>query len=193
MVEVRSLKVTACHLNNAGCCYEYTIVSTTRIARRYTIQCSLPSTYTVHIELDGGRQSGREAGKDGGWEGGSKGRSGNTRKGGRERGREKGSERWRDGARGGREEAMMIGRERVSVEEGRVEGGRVAEGNERGRDGPRHGRREGKRGGRKRAEEGLSEEGMEQLREQGREENFKAGILMRALARCIIGNPGETR
>ena len=58
----------------------------------------------------------------------------------------------------------MIGRERVSVEEGRVEGGRVAEGNERGRDGPRHGRRKGKRGGRKRAEEGLSEEG----REQGR-------------------------
>ena len=41
---------------------------------------------------------------------------------------------------------MMIGRERVSVEEGRVDGGRVAELNERGRDGPRHGRREGKRG-----------------------------------------------
>ena len=82
---------------------------------------------------------------------------------------------------------MMIGRERASVEDGRVEGGRVAEWNERGRDGPRHGRREGKRGGRKRAEEGLSEEG----REQGREGNFKGGILMRALARCIIGNPGE--
>ena len=48
-------------------------------------------------------------------------------------------------------------------------------------------------GGRKRAEEGLSEEGMEQLREQGREGNFKVGILMRALARCIIGNPGEAR
>ena len=61
----------------------------------------------------------------------------------------------------------MIGRERVSVEEGRVDGERVAEGNERGRNGPRHGRREGKRGRRKRAEEGLSEEGMEQLREQG--------------------------
>ena len=73
------------------------------------------------------------------------------------------------------------------MEEGRVEGGRVAEGNERGRDGARHGRREGKRGGRKRGEEGLSEEG----REQGREENFKGGILMRALARYIIGNPGE--
>ena len=146
MVEVRSLKVTARHLNNAGCCYEYTIVSITRIARRYTIQCSLPSTHTVHIELDGGRQTGRQAGKDGGWEGGSKGRSGNTREGGRERGRENGSGRWREGARGGREEAMMIGRERVSVQEGRVDRGRVAEGNERGRDGPRHGRREGKRG-----------------------------------------------
>ena len=88
---------------------------------------------------------------------------------------------------------MMIGREKVSVEDGRVEGGRVAEGNERERDGPRHGRREGKKGGRKRAEEGLSEEGMEQLREQGRKGNFKVGILMRALARCIIGNPGEAR
>ncbi len=53
----------------------------------------------------------------------------------------------------------------------------------------RHGRSEGNRGGRKRAEEGLSEEG----REQGREGNFKGGILMRALARCIIGNPGEAR
>ena len=34
---------------------------------------------------------------------------------------------------------------------------------------------------------------MEQLREQGREGNFKVGILMRALARYIIGNPGEVR
>ena len=33
----------------------------------------------------------------------------------------------------------------------------------------------------------LSEEG----REQRREGNFKGGILMTALARCIIGNPGE--
>ena len=53
----------------------------------------------------------------------------------------------------------MAGRERQwrkggSREEGRVEGGRVAEGNERGRDGSRHGWREGKRGGRKRAAEG---------------------------------------
>ena len=30
-----------------------------------------------------------------------------------------------------------------------VEGGRVAEGNEQGRDGPKHERRKGKRGGRK--------------------------------------------
>ena len=73
----------------------------------------------------------------------------------------------------------MIGRERASVEEGRVERGRVAEGNERGMDGPRLGRREEKRGGRKRAEEGLSEK----EREQGREGNFKGGILMKALAR----------
>ena len=51
------------------------------------------------------------------------------------------------------EGAMMLCRERASVKEGRVEGSRVDEGNERGRDGTRHGRREGKRGGRKRAEE----------------------------------------
>ena len=63
---VHSLKVTARHLNNAGCCYEYTIVSVPRIARRYTIQCSLPNIHTVHIELDGGREGGREgARKDG--------------------------------------------------------------------------------------------------------------------------------
>ena len=52
---------------------------------------------------------------------------------------------------------MMIGRERASVEEGRVEGGRVAGGNERGRDRPRE-----------RGEGGI---------EQGREGNFKGGIL----------------
>ena len=47
--EARSLKVTACHLNNAGCCYEYTIVSVPRIARHYTIQCSLSTrTYGAH-------------------------------------------------------------------------------------------------------------------------------------------------
>ena len=88
---------------------------------------------------------------------------------------------------------MMIGRDRVSVEEGRVEGGRVAEGNERGRDGPRHGRREGKKGGRKRAEEGLSEEGMEQLREQGREGNFKVGILMMGTGQVHNREPGRSK
>ena len=38
---------------------------------------------------------------------------------------------------------MMLCRQRASVEEGRVEGGRVDEGNKRGRDGTRYGRREG--------------------------------------------------
>ena len=38
---------------------------------------------------------------------------------------------------------MMLCKERASVEEGRVEGRRVDEGNERGRDGTRRGRREG--------------------------------------------------
>ena len=94
--------------------------------------------------------------------------------GGRQAGRQGGQGRMV----GGREEAMMLSRERASVEEGRVEGGRVDEGNERGRDGTRHGWREGKMEGRKRAEEGLSQEG----REQGREGNFKGGILRRALA-----------
>ena len=40
---------------------------------------------------------------------------------------------------------MMPCRERASVEEGKVGGRRVDEGNERGRDETRHGRREGKR------------------------------------------------
>ena len=31
----------------------------------------------------------------------------------------------------------------------------------------------------------------EERREQGREGNFKGGILMRALARYVTGNPGE--
>ena len=38
---------------------------------------------------------------------------------------------------------MMLGRQRASLEEGKGEGGRVGEGNERGRDGTRHGQREG--------------------------------------------------
>ena len=80
--------------------------------------------------------------KDGGWEGGRK-----RRVGGRE-GREgrggMGREGMREGGRGGREAGMetgmMLCRERASVEEERVEGGRVDEGNERGRDGTGYGR-----------------------------------------------------
>ena len=64
---------------------------------------------------------------------------------------------------------MMLCRERASVEEGRVEGRRVDEGNERGRDGKRQGWREGKRGRRKRAEEILREEGRENGSKGGRE------------------------
>ena len=55
--------------------------------------------------------------------------------------REEGREGWREGGEGG-EGAMMLGRERVSVDEWRVD-----EDNERGRDGTRDGRREGKREG----------------------------------------------
>ena len=44
------------------------------------------------------------------------------------------------GRQGGREAGMMLCRERASVEEERVEGGRVDEGNERGRDGTGYGR-----------------------------------------------------
>ena len=66
--------------------------------------------------------------------------------------------------------------------EGGLLKGTSKEGTDRGMDGARE------KGGRKRAEEGLSEEG----REQGREGNFKGGILIRALARCMTaGNPGE--
>ena len=55
-------------------------------------------------------------------------------------------------------EAMKLGRKRASVEEGRVEGGCVDKGTERGMDSAR----ERWEGGRERAEEGLSEEGREQ-------------------------------
>ena len=41
------------------------------------------------------------------------------------------------GGRGGREEALMLGRKRASVEEGMVEGGWVDEGTERGKDSAR--------------------------------------------------------
>ena len=56
---------------------------------------------------------------------------------------------------------MMLGRERASVEEGRVEGGWVDEGNKGGRGETRRGQCEEKRGGRKLADEGLSEKGRE--------------------------------
>ena len=59
------------------------------------------------------------------------------------------------GREGGSDDAIQG---ESAVEEGRVDGGMVDEGNERGRDGTRHGRREGKRGWRKRVEEGLSGE-----------------------------------
>ena len=52
----------------------------------------------------------------------------------------------REGATGGRAEAMMWGRVGTGVEEGRVVGGRGRVRKER-----RHGRSEGTRGGRKRA------------------------------------------
>ena len=122
------------------------------MARRYTIQCSVPNTQT-RCTLSwtvGGRQvgrgvckergrkeGGREGARDGGGrrEGGSKGMVG---EGGRKGGREQG--------KGGREEAIMLGRQRASVEEGRVD-----EGNERGRDG---GREEASGGGIGRGREG---------------------------------------
>ena len=58
------------------------------MARRYTIQCSLPTTHTMYIELDGRKQAGREGGREG-WRMGARGGWG------------------REGARGGSEEAMM--------------------------------------------------------------------------------------
>ena len=52
-------------------------------------------------------------------------------------------EEGREGESKGREEAIMLGRQRASVEEWRVEGGMVDEVDERGREGTGHGRREG--------------------------------------------------
>ena len=84
----------------------------------------------------GGTRGGMEGGRaDRGWREGARGWWGGRLQGegGREGGREQG-----EGV-----EAMMLGRQRAPVEEGRVEGGRVDEGNERGRDGTMHGRRYG--------------------------------------------------
>ena len=79
--------------------------------------------------------------KDGGWEGGRKRRVGGREgREGREGGGREGREGMEGGREGGREAGMMLCRERASVEEERVEGGRVDEGNERGRDGTGYGR-----------------------------------------------------
>ena len=115
----------------------------------------------MYIDLDGGRQGrSEEVWRVGGSEEGEDGSEGATR-----------------GGIDGREEAMMLlGRERASVEEGRVanEGGWIDGGNERGRDGTRHVQREGKRG--EEASGGGIERGRERAREEGelgREGNFK--------------------
>ena len=74
----------------------------------------------------------------------------------------------------------MLGRQRASVEEGRVEGGMVDERNERD---------EARTAGwRKRAEEGLSEEGREQG-SKGARGDFKGGILRMALASIFTNHP----
>ena len=77
------------------------------------------------------------------------------------------------GREAGREAGMMLCRERASVEEERVDGGRVVEGNERGRDGTGHGRREG----REEASGGWIERGRQGAWEQGREGNFTGGSI----------------
>ena len=61
----------------------------------------------------------------------------------------------------------MLHRHETSVEEVRVEGGRVDEGNKRGRNGARHGRREGgsERGGIARGKDGAREQRNETSRE----------------------------
>ena len=68
-----------------------------RIARRYTIQCSLPNTHKVHIELDGGREAGRKGGRQAGRQAG--------REGGRQEGRDSPeAEKERGRMDGGREQ-----------------------------------------------------------------------------------------
>ena len=71
---------------------------------------------------------------------------------------------------GGRGEAgMMLCRERASVEEERVEGGMVDEGNERGRDGTGYGRpRERGEGGSERRMDRARKEGSMGGRERGK-------------------------
>ena len=105
-------------------------------ATQYSAACQ---THIRCIELDGGRQGGRQRRSEEGWmmrgrgqgeggrEGENKGTRGSEQGKTREGGIREGGERW--------EEAMMIGRE--IERQWRLEGGRVAEGNERGRDGAR--------------------------------------------------------
>ena len=86
---------------------------------------------------------GKEGEQEEGWRAG-----GQIEDGGRVQGDGGGGRLQGEGREGGREqgegvEAMMLGRQRAPVEEGRVEGGRVDEGNERGTDGTMHGRRYG--------------------------------------------------
>ena len=69
----------------------------------------------------------------------------------------------RDRVRGGREEARMLHRHEASVGEGRVEGGRVDDGNKRGRNG------RGMGGGREEASGGGIARGKDGAREQGNE------------------------
>ena len=80
------------------------------MARRYTIQSSLPNTHTVCIELDDRRQAGEEGGregarKDGGWgEGGQEGREEASGGGSEQRSeREEQGGAWEEGRYGGRE------------------------------------------------------------------------------------------
>ena len=77
---------------------------------------------------------------------------------------------------------MMLGRQRASVEERSVAGGRVDEGNERGRG----------EAWRKRAKEGLNEEWRGS--KGAREGNFKGGILSSALVNIQYSHePSQTR
>ena len=67
------------------------------------------------------------------------------------------------GTRGGTEEAMILGRERASVEEGMVKRRGVEEGNGLGRDGTK----QGERGGRKQTDEEVGRERRSEGDEQG--------------------------
>ena len=74
---------------------------------------------------------------------------------------------------------MMLCRERASVEEERVEGGRIDEGNERGRDGTARGK-----DGREEASGGWIELGREGAWEQGREGNFTGDSIYSQTGPC---------